>query len=85
MSVHQTIHAGYLRIGCDHRGCPALEGVDFYPGYPAATADHELREHLAAQGWTFWHGRETRIYCPAHGPSRGSHMRDVTDSYGRSK
>lgn len=85
MSFHKTVHAGYLRIGCDHRGCPALAGADFYPGYPEAAAEGDLWDRLILDGWTVWHGRETRIYCPAHGPSRGSHMRDVTDFYGRSE
>jgi hypothetical protein len=83
MSIKRIVHAGYLRIDCDHRGCPALEGADFYPGLTQADASADLWARLIAQGWTVWHGRKTRIYCPDHGPSRGSRMRDVTAYYRR--
>jgi hypothetical protein len=81
MSIRTTSHAGYLHVGCDKRGCPANDHEAYDPDKPMEEACRNLYGRLIRHGWTFWASRELRVFCPEHGPSRGSQMRNVTDYY----
>lgn len=81
MSIQTVSHAGYIVIECDKRGCSRGSHEAYDPDHPLPVADRALYGRLLDAGWTFWASRESRMFCPDHGPSRGSRMRDVTASY----
>ena len=63
-------------LGCDRPGCDAR----FH--WPQ-TAVHAPGERTSMQqatevGWRIFVGRSQRHYCPAHGPTSGHTMREVT-------
>lgn len=62
------------RVECDATGCRNWLSLD--PQSPA-WSDTVKRAMLAA-GWTIWHGRSTRHYCPHHEPAPGHRMHQVT-------
>lgn len=61
-----------LGIKCDRKGC---ERALYGPEMTYFVGGHRYYERLAAsEGWTFWVGRSRKVFCPDHGPSRGSKM-----------
>lgn len=68
---HTTIDG----MECDARGCD--EAIRIWENIPASifTSMDILEEEGKAAGWSMWVGRGRRMYCPKHGPSKGSRMR----------
>ena len=81
MSIRTVSHAGYLVVECDKRGCSRGSREAYDPDHPLDAACRALYGRLLDAGWTFWDSRTTRVFCPEHGPSRGSQMRNVTGSF----
>ena len=76
MSIYE--HHYTSGVGCDATGCGAE-----VKGAMVSRFDHRYARIAVSQGWTFWAGRSLRVYCPAHGPSRGSTMRDVSREWAK--
>jgi hypothetical protein len=68
-------HIYFAGIECDRKGCPEkITGTElrYSKGW-----DH-YRNLAASSGWTFWAGtRQAKVFCPNHGPSKGSDMVQV--------
>lgn len=69
MDLTSHVNAGFR---CDKPGCTAEVSGD-------ARADGTTYYGRIAtrQGWTFWHARGRRAYCPSHGPNPGHRMRPI--------
>lgn len=60
---------------CDGHHCPNHISGETMPYFEGV--DH-YRALARAAGWTFWASRSLRSYCPYHGPSKGTKLREVT-------
>jgi predicted RNA-binding Zn-ribbon protein involved in translation (DUF1610 family) len=68
-------------ITCDK--CGFTLKVETNPRLQGFDSSRQFHAKCAQAGWTFWAGRELRVYCPDCGPSKGHKMSDVTADYRR--
>lgn len=62
---------------CDKRGCGAEWRLQ-EPFEDNWISRREAEANMAADGWSIWVSRSRHVYCPKHGPSRGSKMWRIT-------
>lgn len=59
---------------CNGRGCDAKWQAEPQPKFDVWDLYMDAAEK---DGWTFWVSRSRHSYCPAHGPSAKSSLRQV--------
>lgn len=59
---------------CDKRGCAAEWRLDVPEEGKFASYRNPMRARAMEDGWSFWVSRSSHVFCPDHGPSRGSKM-----------
>lgn len=71
--ITRTLWSGFA---CDSGHCDSKLR---FPESATGFAPTGARAAAIAAGWTFWASTQwgQRMYCPQHGPSRGSRMRQV--------
>ena len=74
MTAIQHITVDFLGWTCDKRDCRAEHLLEQATSNRSWLADSPSRESARNAGWSFWTGRSGKVFCPDHGPSKGTKM-----------